>query len=119
MSSEGKVQVLVRSKKIPVASVLRTEPVYSPSGLLVGSKPVRMVLYGTKLDDEQHRAIEQGQKVSRSLGLDLEVVDVSKIGFLGRLRSSLGAGGSGPRVVVSPPTSSADECVAEPMVRLR
>jgi hypothetical protein len=103
MNPEGKVQVVVRSRRVPIGTVLRTEPVYSLSGLLVGYRPIRSVLFGTSLDEDHRRTIEEAQKLAHSLGMGLEVVDESKSGLLSRFRSALGRGVFRyPSVVVSP-----------------
>jgi hypothetical protein len=66
------------------------------------------------LDEEYRRAIDEGQKLSRNLGLDLEVVDSAKNGVLGRILSSLGLSGPGrPIFVVAPFASEAGECLSE------
>lgn len=103
MSQGGKVQVKVRSRRVPMAVFHRTEPIYSTSGVLVGHRPVTEVLYGTRLDDEHRRTIEGAQRLATYLGLGLEIVDESKLGVLGSLVSRL-TGGRGrlPAVVVSP-----------------
>jgi hypothetical protein len=99
----GTVQVVVRSRKVPVGTVMRTEPVYSTSGLLVGWKPRRLVLYGRSLDDGHRRTVEEAEKLACSLGLELEVVDRSGSGPFNRFLSWFGR--SGPRhpsIVISP-----------------
>ena len=114
MKPEGKVQVVVRSRRVPVGVVCRAEPVYSTSGVLLGSRPSSLVLFGTTLDEEYRRAIDEGQKLSRNLGLDLEIVDSAKNGFLGRILSSLGLSGPGrPIVVVAPFASETGERLPE------
>ena len=120
MKPEGKVQVVVRSRRVPVGVVYRAEPVYSTSGVLLGSRPSSLVLFGTTLDEEYRRAIDEGQKLSRNLGLDLEIVDSAKNGFFGRILSSLGLSGPGrPIVMVGPIASEAGECLSESLSPIR
>jgi len=102
MKPEGKIHVVVRSRRVPVGTVLHTEPIYSTSGVLVGYKPNQVVLYGTSIDEEHRKTIEEAQKLATNLGLGLEVIDESRTGFLGRLRSWLiGTGPSHPSVLVT------------------
>jgi hypothetical protein len=102
MKSEGTVQVVVRSRKIPVGTILRTEPIYSASGVLVGWKPSRLVLYGRSLGDGNRRTIREAERLACNLGLELKVVDRSTSGLLNRLLSQLGNGGQRyPSIVVS------------------
>ena len=92
MSSNGKVQVLVRTRRVPIGTATLSTPVYSMSGVLLGSTTSRIVLYGTQLDESHRNAIRESHNLSRKLGLDLEVVDASKSGPLGRLLSLLRRG---------------------------
>ncbi len=104
MKAEGKVQVVVRSRKVPIDTISYTRPVYSMSGVLIGSQPHRLVLYGTRLDDEHSRAIEEAKKLASSLGMGLEVIDESRSGFFSRFLARLGGNGRSPAVrVPSPP----------------
>jgi hypothetical protein len=112
MSDAGKVKVVVRSRKVPLRTVeFATHPIF-PVGTYStpvsspwnsGLRRERVVVYESVLDDEQRRAIDEGQRLARNLGLELEVVDESKFGLLKRVRSSLG--GISPRsfgVTISP-----------------
>jgi hypothetical protein len=111
MSPDGVVQVKVRSRKVPIATLHRTEPIYSASGVLVGHRPVTQVLFATSLDQDHRRTIDEAQRLASSLGLSLEVVDRSKSGLFGRLISRFSRGSARyPEVVVSPP---ADELLAD------
>jgi hypothetical protein len=112
MTPNGKVQVKVRSHRVPIATLRRTEPIYSTSGVLVGSRPVTQVLFGTTLDQEHRRVIDKAQRLACSLGLDLEVVDDSKSGLFSRLMARFSRSTSSyPVVMVSPP---AVELTADP-----
>ncbi len=103
MKPEGKVQVLVRSRRVPIGTISHTKPIYSMSGVHLGSVPSRLVLYGTSLDEEHQHTVDEAQKLACSLGLGLEVVDETKSGLLGWVMSGLGLGGSrSPKVIVSP-----------------
>jgi hypothetical protein len=102
MKAESVVQVVVRSRRVPIGTVIRTQPVYSANGVLVGSHPSTFVLYGTSLDGEHRRAIEEAQKLACSLGMELEVVDESRSGLLSRFLSRFGINGRSPAVVVPP-----------------
>ena len=114
MSSDGKVQVVVRSRRVPVRTVDFSVPVFSASGIFMGTRSNRLVLYGSALDDTHRRAIEEGQKLSCNLGLDLEVVDTSKSGLFRRILSSFSLGGSElPALKVAPLSYEGEECVPQ------
>jgi len=103
MTSAGKVRVVVRSRKIPTSIIDLSEPIYSTSGILMGTRKNTVVLYDYVLDDDHRRAIQEGQRLSCNLGLELEVVDVSKGGIFRRVLSSFGFRGSrGPTLEVAP-----------------
>ena len=103
MNSEGKVQVNVRSSKVPNRTMELSEPIYSASGSFMGFRRNRVVLYYSILADHHLRAIEEGQKLSCSLGLKLEIVDLSRANFLRRLLSLFGRSVSErPAFVVTP-----------------
>jgi len=105
MNPEGKVRVVVRSRRVPTGTVDFREPIYSGStaGLLVGARVSRLVLYNNILDERHRKAIEEGNRISQSLGLQLEVVDASRQGILRRMLSSLGRHRlGGPTLLVAP-----------------
>jgi len=105
MSSEGKVKVVVRSRKVPDGVFELSQKMYSPSGIPMGTSTKRQVLYRYVLDEDHQRTIAEATKLARRLCLDLEIVDSGKQGLLGRLLSSLGRRGtSDPTVFVSPST---------------
>ena len=107
MRSNGKVQVLVRTRRVPVGTAKLTKPVYSISGVLLGSTTTRVVIYGAQLDESHRNAIRESHRLSRELGLDLEVVDASKSGPLGRLLSLVKRGISRqPAFLVAPESGS-------------
>jgi len=110
MSPDGKVRVVVRSRKVPADVVEFRQTMYSPSGIPMGTRTSRQVLYKYVLDDDHQRTIEEASRLARSLCLDLEVVDSAKQGFFGRLLLSLGGGGTNaPTVVVSPSSTAMAE----------
>jgi len=102
MTSRGKVQVVVASRRVPTRTVSISQPIYTMSGIRIGFQKDLRVVYGSELDREHRRAIEEGRSLANRLGLELEVVDRSKAGVFGRIRSSLGGGlPRGPTLVVS------------------
>jgi len=107
MSSDGKVRVVVKSRRVPAEVVEFHRTMYSPSGFPMGTKMNRQVLYTYVLDEDHQRTIEEASELARRLRLDLEVVDSGKQGLLGRLLSSLGRkGANNPTIVVSPPAAA-------------
>ncbi len=103
MSAEGKVRVLVRSRRVPSGITEFSVPEFAPSGVLMGTRRNRAVLYDYVLDGDQKKAIEEGHRLSRSLGLELEVVDRSRMGVLGRITAAFGRNGSnGPTLIITP-----------------
>jgi hypothetical protein len=107
MMRDGKVRVIVRSRKVPSRTIDLTEPVYSTSGMLMGTRRNRLVVYEDVLDDAHKKAIEEGRRLSCDLGLELEVVDRSKAGLFRRLLTTMVGGGyAHVNVVVSPSTNA-------------
>lgn len=105
MSPEGKVQVLVRSRRVPIRTADFSQPMFSPSGVFIGTRNNRLVIYGSSLDQGQERAIQEGRRLSCKLDFDLEVVDRASRGFLSRMMS-LGRRTARPAVVVSAPPAA-------------
>jgi hypothetical protein len=104
MTSEGKVRVVVKSRKVPTGIVELVTPEFVPSGFLVGMRSRSGVIYDFVLDSEQTKAIEEGYKLSCSLGLELEIVDRSKLGIFRRILPSLRRVKSrAPTLVIAPP----------------
>ena len=106
MSSDGKVRVVVRSRKVPADVVEFHQAIFSPSGIQMGIRTNRQVLYTYVLDEDHRRTIEEASNLARSLCLDLEVIDSGKQGFFGRLLSSLGRSGANTVSIVVPPPST-------------
>jgi len=105
MSSEGKVQVIVRSKKVPAYMVAYDVPIYGPTPFGVQSFKQRRyeTIYESVLDVEDSAAIQEARKLSSSLGLKLEVMDKSKGSLFARLFSALRRADARPKVTVSIP----------------
>ena len=94
---------MVRSSKVPYRTMEVSERIFSPSGFPIGVRRNRVVLYDSTITDEHLRAIKEGQKLSCSLGLKLEVVDLSRSNFARRFLSLFGRSAYGqPNLVVTP-----------------
>ena len=107
MSPDGKVRVLVRSRKVPTRTIELRRPLYSQSGVMVGTQISQAVLYENSFDVSHQRAIEEAKKLSCNLGLDLEVVDRSTWNPLRRIVSALsGSHTPRPSVVLTPPSGT-------------
>lgn len=113
--SDGRVKVVVRSKKVPMRvielanrPVMRVGAVAAPAGVPTHPGPhgKRAVVFEYVLDDGHKRAIEEGRRLARTLGLELEVVDSAKKGPFGKAISLLGSRSGGPSIVVSPSSKS-------------
>ncbi len=105
MSGEGKVRVVIRSRRVPIGIVNRTVPIFTPTGVLVGSTPSQTLLYDTSVDEENQRTISEAQKLARRLGLGLEVFDQARAGLVTRLLLRLGrndAASAGVTVLAQP-----------------
>jgi hypothetical protein len=103
MSSSGKVRVMVRTRKVPVGTTVVTKPMFTPSGVFLGLGASRVVLFESMLDDADRTAIKEGRRLSRRLGLDLEVVDASRSNPFRRLLSLVRRGDSPePDFLVAP-----------------
>ena len=119
MISKGKVQVVVTSRRVPTRTVSISQPVYTMSGIRLGSQKDLRVVYGSELDQEHERAIEEGRKLANRLGLELEVVDRSRVGVFRRILSSLGGGlPQGPTLVVTPQSDEPAVSLSQSPVQL-
>ena len=108
MSQEGKVRVLVRSRKVPVRTIDLNQTIYTPSGMPMGTTMSRALLYDYVLDEDHLRTIQEARKLASNLCLDLEVIDSARQGIFGRLMASLTGRGTGnPAIEVSPRSSTA------------
>jgi len=115
MSSSGKVRVVVRTRRVPVGTALISAPVFSASGVVIGSRTDRMVVFDSRLDEAHRRAINEGRRLSCALGLELEVIDSAKRGGLRGVLSYLGGRSGGPTIVVSPSTEPASRELPQPL----
>jgi hypothetical protein len=90
MSPDAKVQVVVKSRRVPIRTVRVSEPLFSTSGVYMGTRTNTRVIYDSTLDTNHRQAIEAGQRLSCYLGLNFEVIDSAKSGLGTRILSSLG-----------------------------
>ncbi|MDA4125470.1 MAG: hypothetical protein OK438_08535 [Thaumarchaeota archaeon] len=108
MSPYGKVSVLVKSRRVPVRTVTLVRPIYSSSGLFLGSQTQQAVVYDTAFDESHAKAIREGRRLSCNLSLDFEVVDRSKVSPFRRLLSRFARSAEeGPSLVLSPSSAVA------------
>jgi hypothetical protein len=126
MSKAGKVKVVVRSRRVPVRTVEFAPRLNYTFG--AASSPVsyasapslnrqRAVIYESVLDDKFQRAIDEGERLACNLGLELEVIDESRLGLFRRVLSHLGRDGSGNvGVVISPSLAEHPVDTASPLV---
>ena len=120
MSSEGKVQVMVRSSKVPNGIMEVSVPLFSASGFPIGVRRNRVVLYDSTFANDHLRAIEEGQRLSYRLGLKLEIVDLSRSSFLRRLISVFGRSAHEQlNLVVTPYSHQSSEDVSRDISRAR
>jgi hypothetical protein len=100
--SEGKVRVVVRSKKVPAAVVPVVAREISFTGTWYPGRLGRSVVYGSRLDEEHQRAIEDGRRMADQLGLKLEIVDLSRVNALRRALAAIGSRfDQSPRLMVT------------------
>ena len=103
MSPTGEVKVFIRTRRVPVGRTTLRTPMYTLSGVYLGSTVSHAVLFATQLDESQAEAVRESRRLSSRLGLDLEVIDASKSGPLRRLLSFVrGAAPRQPAFLVSP-----------------
>jgi hypothetical protein len=103
MTGAGKVQVVVRSRRVPARVVDLSLPRASYAGIPVIAEKRRTIVYEDRLDQEHLRAIDDGRKLAGELGLALEVIDESRSSFFGRVLTSLGRRSSySPKLVILP-----------------
>lgn len=98
MTNGDKVRIAVRSHRVPVGVIEFQKPIEVQSGFSYSSTE-RRVVYESIFDDSQLQAIEEARRLSRDLGLQLEIVDmastnplrsmISRITSLGRSTPSL------------------------------
>lgn len=100
--SEGKIQVVVRSRQVPDRVIEVNRLWMSRVGVPMGTDNKRVVLYKSGLDAEHKKAIEEGRKLAEQLGLKLEIIDEAKVHPLRRLLASFGRGYKSPKLVIMP-----------------
>ena len=115
MSSKGKVQVVVRSRKVLARTAMIDLSRISYSGVLMPVEKNRVLIYEAALDEDHLKALDDGKRLAEEMGLPFEVVDKSRSNFLRRVASSLGRSpSSSPRLVItrsySPAASGAASC---------
>jgi len=79
----GKLRLFIKSKKVPVRMTEFSRPT-AIGPWIVSHSPVRAVVYESILDDSQTRLVADAKRLADSSGLDLEVVDLAKMGLLRR-----------------------------------
>jgi len=110
VSPDGTIRVFVSSRKVPARRIAIHRPVYSPSGVVLGTQTNYSVVYEKELADSHQRVIEEAKKLSCNLGLTLEVIDRSISSPFRRLISTI-TGGRTPQLVLSfNPSDSAAAC---------
>lgn len=119
MSSERTIRVTVASQKVPARTYQVERPVYSVSGIRVGTERHTRVVYERSLDKAHQKILEDARRLSVALGLRLEVVDASESGILRRTLAAVSGDKPGTaRFIMSPanevPTTSPAIAVAEP-----
>ena len=107
MSTDGRLRVFVRSRKVPVRTIEFSRPLYSASGVLVGMQTSRALLYAQTFDDSHRKAIEEARKLSCTLGLEFEVVDKSRSNPLRRIIYALAGDRSAEPSLALTPLSGA------------
>jgi hypothetical protein len=94
---------MVRSRRVPSRTIEVIEPFFTASGVRLGTRSNRVILYDSTLAYDHLRAIDEGHKISCSLGLKLEIVDLARSNFARRLLSAFGLRVSKqPALVVKP-----------------
>ena len=107
MRPDGKVRVLVRSRNVPVRTVMFTRPIISISGLSVGTQTSTAVVFESSYDEHDRRAISEAKKLSCNLNLAFEIIDRSKLGPLRRIVSAIaGSPSRTPSLVLTSSSSS-------------
>ena len=99
--SEGKIQVVVRSRMVP-ASVRDVQTTRVSNWGTVRNECRRSVTYESRLDDEHLKAVEEGRRLAMQMGLPLEVIDESKASLLRRVITSSHRSPGSPMLVITP-----------------
>jgi len=82
--ASGKVTFVVKSKRVCVANQVLSVPVVDRRFGSITTFTERVVVYEDVLDEEQSEALEKARVLANSLGIKLEVKDISKRGILSR-----------------------------------
>jgi hypothetical protein len=117
MSADGRVRVLVKSRRVPSGMVHLHHTTYSLYGVPMVTRTDHRMLFDYVLGEDHQRAIEEARKLAGSLGLGLEVVDSGKQGFFGRLLSSFGRGGAENPTIEVVPTAMQMTSGTSPILR--
>jgi len=105
MSTAGKVRVVVKSRRVPVETAVFGGPVVTVHGFF-GTVPRHVILYNSRFNPQDEEAIQEGRRLSTNLGLDLEVVDLSRTSRFKRLALAFLGDGSPMTIVHAPPLGS-------------
>jgi hypothetical protein len=106
MTDIGKVRVLVRSTRVPVRTTVLRRPVYSHHGIRISTDEELKVVYEDVLDEQSKEAIRHASKLSQSLGLRLELVDMPKKNLFGRVISYLARRSPSATITIVPSSAS-------------
>ena len=101
MSTAGKVRVVGRSKRVPVETAVFGRRVVTAHGVF-GAVPRHVILYNSRFDRRDEEAIQEGRRLSSDLGLDLEVVDLSRTSRFKRLALAFLGDGSPTTIIHAP-----------------
>ena len=105
-SARGKVQVVVRSRRVPARLLEFASTQVSYPSAFVGTVRNRVVRYESRLDEEHLKAIEEGKKLADQMGLELEVIDGSRWNLFRRALFPFTRGRPPPPKLVITPTYS-------------
>lgn len=83
-SSQARLRVFVKSQRVPVG-VAEFSTAIPVGQWALSHSPARAMLYSRALDDEQTKLVEEARQLSSSSGVDLDVVDLGRVGALRRV----------------------------------
>lgn len=84
-AKSGKMVLYVRTKRVHVASRIVELPAIATLGSNITSRSKRVAIYEYLLNEDERAAVQNYTALARSLGIQLEIKDLAKIGILGRL----------------------------------
>jgi hypothetical protein len=94
-TSNGKLQIVVRSRKVLVRIEKFDVPVMTQDGRVSFINRGTLKVYDYVFDEAQARALRETRELANKSGLALKVTDLTRQSLLRRtLRSALGKGGS-------------------------